>query len=118
SGVVVRDDNGTPGNLADDFNASFTGGDTNSNGLLDLTETWTFTASRIATPGQYTNTASATGTPPAGAGQPITATDSDNHFGAGGGIGLVKRTNGTNNNTPPGPTVPVGSTVTFTYVVT
>ena len=33
-------------------------------------------------------------------------------------INLVKLTNGTNNNSPPGPMVPVGSTVTFTYVVT
>ncbi len=32
-------------------------------------------------------------------------------------IDLTKLTNGTNNNSPPGPTVPLGSTVTFTYVV-
>ena len=34
------------------------------------------------------------------------------------GINLVKLTNGTDNDTPTGPIVPVGSTVTFTYVVT
>ena len=33
-------------------------------------------------------------------------------------INLVKLTNGTDNDTPPGPFVPVGSTVTFTYIVT
>ena len=37
--VVVVDDNGTPGNTADDFNPTFSGGDTNSNNLLDLGET-------------------------------------------------------------------------------
>jgi autotransporter-associated beta strand protein len=34
------------------------------------------------------------------------------------GIGVVKFTNGTDNDAPPGPAVPVGSTVTFHYVVT
>jgi hypothetical protein len=34
---------------------TFTGGDTNGNGRLDLGETWTYTASRIVTVGQYTN---------------------------------------------------------------
>src|SRR5688572_8360351 len=47
SGVTVLDDNGTPGNAADDFNATFVGGDSDSDGQLDTTEAWTFTASRI-----------------------------------------------------------------------
>lgn len=119
SGVTVRDDNGTPANLADDFNATFFNGDDNSNGLLDgPNETWIFTASRIATAGQYTNIGTATGTPTSGGGSPVTSTNPDNHFGASPGVNLVKLTNGTNNDTPPGPTVPIGSTVTFTYVVT
>ena len=78
SGVAVRDDNGTPANPADDFNATFVGGDADADGLLDVTETWTFTASRIATPGQYTNTGTATGTPPAG--PPVADSDVSNHF--------------------------------------
>ena len=49
SSVTVTDDNGSAANLADDFNATFVGGDTNADGLLDTTETWTFTATRIAT---------------------------------------------------------------------
>jgi hypothetical protein len=61
SGVRVRDDNGTPLNSVDDFLATFVGGDSNTNGLLDLTETFTFTASRIATLGLYTNFATAEG---------------------------------------------------------
>ena len=32
--VVVRDDNGTPANTADDFSPTFAGGDTNADGLL------------------------------------------------------------------------------------
>jgi hypothetical protein len=46
---------------------TFVGGDADGDGLLDATETWTFTAARIATPGQYTNIGTATGTPPPGA---------------------------------------------------
>ena len=49
--MTVRDDNGTPADPADDFDATFVGGDADADGLLDLTETWTFTASRIATAG-------------------------------------------------------------------
>src|SRR5207244_1800234 len=85
---------------------------------LDTTETWTFTASRIATPGQHSNVGTATGTPPPGAGPPVADADPDNHFGAAARINLVKLTNGTDNDTPPGVFVPVGSTVTFTYLVT
>ena len=54
----------------------------------------------------------------AGRRPPVTDTNPDNHFGAAPGINLVKLTNGTDNDTPTGPLVPVGSTVTFTYVVT
>ena len=37
-------------------------GDTNSNGQLDLGETWVYTATGTAIAGQYTNTATATAT--------------------------------------------------------
>ena len=116
SGVTVRDNNGTAGTASDDFNATFVGGDTNDNDLLDLSETFVFTASRIATAGQYTNVGTASGTGTFGI--PVSATDADNHFGAQPAINLVKLTNATNNNSPPGLTVPVGSTVTFNYLVT
>ena len=49
---MVVDDNGTPANTADDFLPVFSGGDTNSNGLLDVGETWTFMANGAATAGQ------------------------------------------------------------------
>ena len=42
SNVTVKDDNGTPANTADDFNATYISGDTDNDTLLDLTETWLF----------------------------------------------------------------------------
>ena len=102
---------------------SFTG-DTDNDGLLDVTETWTYTATTIATAGQYVNTGTVTGNPVDENGNDIpgladqTDSDIDHHFGATAGVNIVKLTNGTDNNTPTGPVVPVGSTVTFTYIVT
>jgi hypothetical protein len=76
---VVTDDNGTPGNTADDFNPSFTGGDTNGNSQLDVGETWTYTASRLVTEGQYTNVGSVTaGTVLGGT---VNDADAANHIG-------------------------------------
>jgi len=60
--VVVTDDNGTPGNAADDFNATYSSGDANSNGQLDVGETWTYTATRTVVAGQTTRSGKATGT--------------------------------------------------------
>ncbi|NNE00691.1 MAG: hypothetical protein HKN47_25530, partial [Pirellulaceae bacterium] len=79
SNVAVRDDNGTPGNSADDITPNFTGGDTNSNGLLDVGESWQYTATRIVTSGQYTNIATVTGNTPSGGN--ISDTDASNHVG-------------------------------------
>jgi hypothetical protein len=60
---------------------SFTG-DTNSNGLLDLTETWTYTKIATAVAGQQTNTGTATAqdanSPP---GATATASNPSNYFG-------------------------------------
>ncbi len=122
--VTVRDDNGTVGNLADDFNATFVSGDTNSNSRLDTTETWTYNATRTVVAGQYSNTATATGAPLDAAGAAITfltaPTDTDpaNYFGVTSTINLVKQVNGQDANTVTGPNLLVGSTATFTYIVT
>ena len=80
-GVRVKDDNGTPGIPGDDFTLTApSGGDTNENDALDPGETFTFTASRIATEGQHTNIGEARGS-----GVPfgpiVTASNADNHFG-------------------------------------
>ncbi len=90
--VTVSDDNGTSAIPGDDFNPSFTGGDTNNNNLLDLGETWTYSATSTVQAGQYTNIATTTGTPvyPPGTDQPGTPvpgldpptdTDPANYFG-------------------------------------
>src|SRR5262245_11545046 len=66
--VVVTDDNLTPGNTADDFNPAFISGDSDGDGLLDVGETWTYTASHQGTQAELdsgadiVNTAMATGT--------------------------------------------------------
>ncbi len=78
SSLIVKDNNGTPGNAADDFNATYTTGDTNSNGQLDVGETWTFTASRTVVAGQYTTTGTATAV---GNAQSVMDTDPANYFG-------------------------------------
>jgi hypothetical protein len=96
-------------------NPAFNIGDVNQNNILEQTETWQYTATRIATSGQYTNTGTVTGTDVVG-NVPVSDTDVDNH--AAPGINLVKLTNGTDNNAAPGPIVAPGSTVTFTYLVT
>ena len=66
--------------------------------------------------GQYTNTGTVTGTPAAG--PPVTDSNPDNHFGDAPAIHLVKLVNGQDDDTATGPHVAVGSTVTFTYLVT
>ncbi len=78
SGVVVQDDNGSAGNAADDFFASYNSGDTNNNRQLDLGETWLFTAARTATVGTHVNRATATAT---GANIEVSDDSVSNHTG-------------------------------------
>ena len=59
-GVSVRDDNGTPGVVGDDFFPTFAGGDTLANNHLDPGETWIFTATRPALLGDHENIGSVT----------------------------------------------------------
>ena len=69
--------------------------------------------------GQQTNvgtvTAQDANSPP---GTTVTDTNPANYFGDAPAINIVKFVNGVDADTPPGPHVAVGSTVTFTYVVT
>jgi hypothetical protein len=64
SGVSVSDDKCSPVNGVDANTDTFNDGDTNSNGKLDATETWTFTCTSqpLNAAGVVTNTATATGT--------------------------------------------------------
>jgi hypothetical protein len=119
--VTVVDDAGTPGDPADDFAATFVSGDTNGDGLLDPGETWRFTASGVARAGQYENRAVAAGVGVL-SNTPVTATTISHYFAAvvpppTPAIAVVKLTNGQFAPTPTGPTVFVGSNVTFTYLV-
>ena len=74
------------------------------------------TKTGIAVAGQYENTGTVKGTPPSG--PDVTDSNPDHYFAAAPAIKIVKKTNGTDNDVPPGPTVAVGSTVTWTYLVT
>ena len=117
SGVTVTDDNGTPGNAADDFLATFVGGDTNSNGLLDPGEVWTYTASGTVGTTDYCNVGTASGTN----GSTVSATDAACYRvpPVVVEIAIVKLVNGEDANTPAsGPVLTPGAPVTFTYVVT
>ena len=107
--VVVTDDKLGP-------ITSFTG-DTNGNGLLDLTETWTYTQTATALAGQQTNIGTVTGQD-ANTGTTVTDDNPANYFGDAPGIKIVKFVNGQDADSPTGPHVAAGSTVTFTYVVT
>lgn len=121
--VVVIDDAGTPNDPSDDFMPTFTGGDTNGNGILEVNETWTYAATRpahlllgTANPCQYTNRASVTGNDPFGVG--VTGSDVSNHTVlTSPGIAIAKMVNGQAADAAPGPVVDVGSTVTFTYTI-
>lgn len=89
----LDDDNGTPGDPTDDFNPTpvlaangFNVGDIPSpvfgvpNGLIDSGEVFVFTATRLATPGQYTNSGTVIGSDSVFF-TTVTDTDVDNHFG-------------------------------------
>ncbi|MEX2309021.1 MAG: N-acetylmuramoyl-L-alanine amidase [Pirellulales bacterium] len=114
--VVVVDDNGTPGNTADDFNATLDSGDINGNNLLDLGETWTFSATPIVTAGPYTGLGTVTAEDSIG--EVVTDADGANYFGSAPGINVKKFVNAEDADTPTGPVVAVGGTATFVYVVT
>ena len=49
SGIVLTDDNGTPGDTSDDFSPSFVGGDTDGDSALDVGETWTYSRTKNVT---------------------------------------------------------------------
>ena len=113
--IVVTDDNGTPGNLADDWSPTFIGGDDGDN-ILQTTEAWIYQASDNATAGQYANNSTVTGTPPEG--PLVSDNDPSHYFGHAACIHIEKSTNGQDADVPKGPYIEVGSNVTWQYVVT
>ncbi len=83
---------------------------------LAVGESMTCTASGIAVAGQYANIGTVSGTPPVGAA--VTDSDPSHYYGLAAGIDIEKATNGEDADTAPGPYIPVGDAVTWTYVVT
>jgi uncharacterized repeat protein (TIGR01451 family) len=73
-------------------------------------------ATRPAVAGQYANTATVNATDLFGTA--VSDNDPSHYFGTDPQITLVKRTNGIAVDAPPGPLLPVGSAVTWTYEVT
>jgi uncharacterized repeat protein (TIGR01451 family) len=65
--------------------------------------------------GQYENEGTVTAT---GAGTEVTDTDLSHYFGVAAGIDIEKFTNGADADNAPGPFIPVGDAVTWTYQVT
>ena len=75
----------------------------------------TCTAAGTSVAGQYANVGTVTAT---GAGAPVSDTDPSHYFGVTAGIDIEKATNTIDADLPPGPFIPVGDAVTWTYVVT
>ncbi|HVK13697.1 MAG TPA: hypothetical protein VM597_33430, partial [Gemmataceae bacterium] len=131
---TLRDDAGTPGNLADDFTPVFLGGDTDGDGRLDLGELWRYTSVGVANyqviAGQFVNRVVVTAQ---GTGSPVTDSDRSYHFGGllppppAGGIDVEKAVNAANPlqpttaedaDDPNNPrTLPIGTSVVWTYLV-
>src|SRR5207247_1861997 len=76
----------------------------------------TCTKTGVAVAGQYTNIGTVTARDITG--KTVSASNPDNYFGANPGVSIVKKTNGTDNDAGTGPTVNIGSTVTWTYIIT
>src|SRR5262249_19300625 len=93
-----------------------TGG--NQDNLLDPGETWTYTATAPAAAGEHTNVGTVNGQDAFVASSTVTANDDACYFGDDPKIQIVKLTNGTDNDSPTGPHIKVGDTVTWTYNVT
>jgi hypothetical protein len=114
--VTVTDDNGTPGDLGDDFSPAFVGGD-DGDGLLEPGELWVYEADGTAEAGQYANLASVTGDDPDG-GQ-VSDTDPSHYFGFCAKVHIEKATNGADADCwKKAPKIPVGEDVTWRYVLT
>ena len=115
SNVKVKDDAGTPGDTSDDFFATYVGGDVNNNQILDLDETWTFTASGTAQAGEYVNVATVSGDwTYGGVTSTVSAIEEDCYYGATPSIAVVKRTNGIDDDCS---VILAGKAVTWTYEV-
>jgi plastocyanin len=109
SNVTVTDDKGTPGDTSDDFTVC-------TIASLALYASDSCSSSGTAAAGQYTNIGTASGTPPAGLAD-VSDTDPSNYFGAQPSIDIEKHTNGQDADSAPGPSIPVGDSIYWEYIV-
>ena len=134
--VTLLDDNGTPGNGADDFapaavtvkykGKDYNTGDVDHDGLLDQGETWLFSAIGTVGAGPYTNVATVSGVN-VRTNQTVMDEDPANVFGAVVGIDVEKAINAADPSQPTAaedaddPSQPVvlyqGQSVTWTYLL-
>jgi uncharacterized repeat protein (TIGR01451 family) len=84
---------------------------------LAVNEQMTCSASGTAILGQYDNTGSVTATPPGGLGA-LLSSDPSHYFGSNPGLAIEMLTNGLPADTPPGPYIKQGDTVSWTYAIT
>ena len=98
--------------LTDDKEGTITNfsGDTDSDGLLDTNEVWTYTKTGTAKAGSYSNTGNVTGSYN---GTPVTDSDPSSYFGAAPAFTIEKLTNGYD-----GKDILTGQPITWTYKVT
>ena len=117
--VVTNDGDAPIGNVAvtDDHGVTVTmdEGDVNADGMLDLGETWTYSAHGIAVAGPYVTVGSVTGDVD---GIPVADADVAHHFGAVPSVAIEAAINGEDADTAPGLYVLVGDPVTWTYALT
>ena len=83
---------------------------------LAVGESMTCTASGTAVAGQNENIGSVSALTPCG--DPVSDVDLSHYFGESAGIDIEKSTNGADADSPPGPTLYVGDSITWQYVVT
>jgi hypothetical protein len=107
--VLVVDDHGTPADPNDDFLCDF-----GAMPVAGPTKSCTFSAA--STPGQYSNIASVSATPPGGLAD-INNQAVSHYFGSDPSILLTKLTNGVDVGSPPGPILIVDRPVLWTYEV-
>jgi hypothetical protein len=103
--------------VTDDKEGSITNrisGDTDSDGLLDTNEVWTYTKTGTAQAGSYSNTGSVTGSYN---GTPVNSSDPSSYFGASPSMAIDKVTK-SGSVQGDGLLIPQGSAVSWIYTVT
>ena len=107
--VVVVDDQGVT--------VTFQSGDTDSDSILDVGESWIYTATGTAGVAgtSYTNVGSVTANDPLGT--EVSDTDSSNYTSTNPGLSIEKSTNGVDADTLPGVILTAGDAITWTYTV-